>query len=134
MAWHVTLPSLASIIVLMFILRVSNIFQVGFDRIFMFATGLTCSHEQLLMDEAISAFSRRITRGIAVNRETVASELIRERGPQGETYLTAEGGQDTIRISPGTNTLMHVFLKIIFWLYPFINYWTQKISYLSPIA
>jgi putative aldouronate transport system permease protein len=41
MAWHVTLPSLMSIIVLMFILRVSNVFQVGFDRIFMFATGLT---------------------------------------------------------------------------------------------
>jgi trimethylamine--corrinoid protein Co-methyltransferase len=56
----------------------------------MFATGLTCSHEQLLMDEAISAFSRRISRGISVNRETIASELIRERGPQGETYLTAD--------------------------------------------
>lgn len=41
MAWHVTLPSLASIIVLMFILRVSSVFQVGFDRVFMFATGLT---------------------------------------------------------------------------------------------
>ena len=41
MAWHVTLPSLASIIVLMFILRISGIFQVGFERIFMFATPLT---------------------------------------------------------------------------------------------
>ena len=41
MAWHVTLPSLLSIIVLMFILRISGIFQVGFERIFMFATPLT---------------------------------------------------------------------------------------------
>jgi len=41
MAWHITLPSLASIIVLMFILRISNVFQVGFDRIFMFATPMT---------------------------------------------------------------------------------------------
>lgn len=41
MVWHVTLPSLLSIIVLMFILRVSGIFQVGFERIFMFATPLT---------------------------------------------------------------------------------------------
>ena len=29
----------------------------------MFATGMTCSHEQLLMDEEISAMSRRIARG-----------------------------------------------------------------------
>jgi putative aldouronate transport system permease protein len=41
MVWHVTLPSLLSIIVLMFILRISGIFQVGFERIFMFATALT---------------------------------------------------------------------------------------------
>jgi trimethylamine--corrinoid protein Co-methyltransferase len=56
----------------------------------MFATGLTCSHEQLLMDEAISAFSRRISQGLRVDRETVAAELIKERGPRGETYLTAD--------------------------------------------
>jgi trimethylamine--corrinoid protein Co-methyltransferase len=56
----------------------------------MFATGLTCSHEQLLMDEAISAFSRRICRGLLVNRDTIAAELIKERGPRGETYLTAD--------------------------------------------
>jgi trimethylamine--corrinoid protein Co-methyltransferase len=56
----------------------------------MFATGLTCSHEQLLMDEAISAFSRRISQGLLVNRDTIAAELIEERGPRGETYLTAD--------------------------------------------
>ncbi len=56
----------------------------------MFATGLTCSHEQLLMDEAISAFSRRISQGLLVNRDTIAADLIKERGPRGETYLTAE--------------------------------------------
>ena len=56
----------------------------------MFATGLTCSHEQLLMDEEISAYSRRIARGIEVSPESIAAELIKERGPQGETYLTAD--------------------------------------------
>jgi trimethylamine:corrinoid methyltransferase-like protein len=56
----------------------------------MFATGMTCSHEQLLMDEAISAFSRRVAGGLRVDRETIASELIKERGPKGETYLTAD--------------------------------------------
>jgi trimethylamine--corrinoid protein Co-methyltransferase len=56
----------------------------------MFATGLTCSHEQLLMDEEISAYSRRIAEGIEVTPESVAADLIKERGPQGETYMTAE--------------------------------------------
>jgi trimethylamine--corrinoid protein Co-methyltransferase len=56
----------------------------------MFATGMTCSHEQLLMDEEISAMSRRIAEGMAVDRETIAVELIRKIGPQGEGYLMAE--------------------------------------------
>jgi trimethylamine--corrinoid protein Co-methyltransferase len=56
----------------------------------MFATGMTCSNEQLLMDEAISAYCRRIAEGIVVDGETVASELIKDRGPQGETYLTSD--------------------------------------------
>lgn len=56
----------------------------------MFATGMTCSHEQLLIDEEISAISRRIAAGIEVTRDTIAADLIREMGPRGETYLTAE--------------------------------------------
>lgn len=32
--WHITLPGMASIIVLLFLLRISSIFSVGFDRIF----------------------------------------------------------------------------------------------------
>jgi len=54
----------------------------------MFATGLTCSHEQLIMDEEISAMSKRIAAGIRVNDETIASDLIKEIGPGGD-YLTA---------------------------------------------
>ena len=56
----------------------------------MFATGMTCSHEQLLMDEEISAMSRRIDAGMAVNSETIAADLIKQIGPRGEGYLTAE--------------------------------------------
>ena len=56
----------------------------------MFATGMTCSNEQLLMDEMISAASLRIMRGVAVNEETIARELIERIGPMGETYLTQE--------------------------------------------
>ena len=56
----------------------------------MFATGMTCSHEQMLMDEEISAMSKRIAAGINVSRETIAADLIKKTGPQGETYLTTE--------------------------------------------
>jgi trimethylamine--corrinoid protein Co-methyltransferase len=79
-AWEKTLSSLAAV-------------GAGTDLIVncgMFATGMTCSHEQLLMDEEISACCLRLAEGLEVSPETVAAELIQERGPQGETYLTAE--------------------------------------------
>lgn len=63
----------------------------------MFATGLTCSQEQLLMDEEISAYSRRIRQGVDVSPETIAAGLIEERGPQGETYMTATHTLDRLR-------------------------------------
>lgn len=56
----------------------------------MFATGMTCSHEQLLMDEEISVMAKRIAAGIKVNEETIAGGLIKQIGPQGSTYLTAD--------------------------------------------
>ncbi|HOM16479.1 MAG TPA: trimethylamine methyltransferase family protein [Thermoguttaceae bacterium] len=56
----------------------------------MFATGLTCSHEQLIMDEEISAMARRIAEGLLVSPETIAADLIRQIGPRGEGYLTCE--------------------------------------------
>ncbi len=58
----------------------------------MFATGMTCSHEQLIMDEEISAMCRRIARGITVSGDTIALPLIRKIGPgsAGDKYLTAE--------------------------------------------
>jgi trimethylamine--corrinoid protein Co-methyltransferase len=58
----------------------------------MFATGMTCSNEQLIMDEEISAMSLRIAEGIRVDEEAIALPLIREigPGPAAEGYLTAE--------------------------------------------
>ncbi len=56
----------------------------------MFATGMTFSHEQLIMDDEMSAISQRIKAGIKVNQETIAKDLIKEIGPQGETYLTTD--------------------------------------------
>ncbi len=56
----------------------------------MFATGLTCSNEQLLMDEEMSAICRRIVAGVRVDEETIARDLIIETGPQNPSYLTAD--------------------------------------------
>jgi len=55
----------------------------------MFATGMTCSHEQLIMDEEMAAISQRIAAGIRVNEGTIAEDLIKEIGPHGTGYLTA---------------------------------------------
>ncbi|MFQ3548456.1 MAG: trimethylamine methyltransferase family protein [Armatimonadota bacterium] len=63
----------------------------------MFATGMTCSHEQLIMDEEISALSRRLCKGVEVDETTIAADLIKEIGPQGEGYLTAEHTMERLR-------------------------------------
>ncbi len=55
----------------------------------MFATGMTCSHEQLIMDEEISAMSRRIAAGIDVCEDTIAADVVKRIGPKGD-YLTSE--------------------------------------------
>ena len=54
----------------------------------MFATGLTCSDEQLLMDAEIAGMCLRLCAGVEVTQETIAADLIQEIGSQGETYLT----------------------------------------------
>jgi trimethylamine---corrinoid protein Co-methyltransferase len=54
----------------------------------MFATGMTCSHEQLIMDEEISAMSKRIAEGVLVTPDTLATDLIKQIGPRGDYMLT----------------------------------------------
>ena len=56
----------------------------------MFATGMTCSHEQLLMDAEIAAMCRRLAAGLEVTPDSLAADLIRRVGPQGESYLLQE--------------------------------------------
>ena len=79
-SWEKTLSQLTSV-------------AVGTDLIVncgMFATGMTCSHEQLVMDDEISGMCRRLAAGVTVNKDTMATDLIKHIGPQGETYLTAD--------------------------------------------
>jgi trimethylamine--corrinoid protein Co-methyltransferase len=56
----------------------------------MFATGMTCSHEQLVMDEEIANLSKRFAAGIDVSEESIAKDLIRQIGPRGDGYLISE--------------------------------------------
>lgn len=63
----------------------------------MFATGLTCSHEQLVMDEEISAMSRRLAAGIATNENTIAKDLIKRIGPRGNGYLMSSHTLEYLR-------------------------------------
>ena len=47
----------------------------------MFATGLTVSYEQLVIDDEILGYIYRMAKGIEVNPETIAAELIKRVGP-----------------------------------------------------
>ncbi len=55
----------------------------------MFATGITCSHEQLLMDDEIAGLCRRLAGGVEVNGDSLAVDTTKEIGPRGTGYLTA---------------------------------------------
>ncbi len=52
-------------------------------------TDLTVSYEKLVLDNEILGMCQRVLRGIEVNDETLATDLIIEKGP-GETYLTED--------------------------------------------
>jgi trimethylamine--corrinoid protein Co-methyltransferase len=81
----------------------------------MFATGLTCSHEQLLMDAEISALAKRIAAGINVTDETIAAGLMKEIGPQGETYLTTEHTLKWLRSGEFIRTGLSVSGSRVLW-------------------
>lgn len=65
----------------------------------MFATGLTCSNEQLIMDDEISTMCRRLAAGVEVTPETIAKDLIMEIGPQGDGYMMSEHTMSYLRSS-----------------------------------
>ena len=53
----------------------------------MLEMGMTMSYEQLLIDEEIARMIRRVLQGIAVNKETLAMDVIKAVGPAGN-YLS----------------------------------------------
>ncbi|OGV72878.1 MAG: hypothetical protein A3K19_32475 [Lentisphaerae bacterium RIFOXYB12_FULL_65_16] len=63
----------------------------------MFATGMTCSHEQLLMDAEIAGMCRRLAAGVEVTPDTIAADLIQRIGPHGESYLVQDHTLERLR-------------------------------------
>jgi len=63
----------------------------------MFATGMTYSDEQLLMDAEIASMCRRLAAGVEVTPDTIAANLIKQIGPQGDSYLTQEHTLERLR-------------------------------------
>jgi trimethylamine--corrinoid protein Co-methyltransferase len=55
----------------------------------MFSTGLCVSYEQLVLDNEIFSYIMRLTRGIRVDDDSLALELIEKVGPKGD-YLGEE--------------------------------------------
>ena len=49
----------------------------------MLEMGMTMSYEQLLIDQEIVKMIRRVLQGIAVNKETIALDVIKKVGPAG---------------------------------------------------
>jgi len=97
-AWEKTLSQFCSI-------------AAGHDLIVncgMFATGMTYSNEQLLMDAEITAAAKRIAAGICVREDTIAADLIKQVGPRGETYLTTEHTLKWLRSDEYVKTMLSV--------------------------
>jgi trimethylamine--corrinoid protein Co-methyltransferase len=55
----------------------------------MFSTGLTVSIEQLVLDSELVSYIKRLFRGITINEDTLALDVIKRLGPRGQ-YLDDE--------------------------------------------
>ena len=53
----------------------------------MFASGLTTSLEQLVMDNEMNSYLKRIMRSTPVDRNSIAEEVIKSVGPQGNFLM-----------------------------------------------
>ena len=70
----------------------SNVLAMGADNDIvmnsgMFATGLTTTLEQLVMDNEVNNLIKRIMRGMRVDEETIGADVIKEVGPAGNFMM-----------------------------------------------
>lgn len=78
----------------------SNVCAMGADNDIvmnsgMFASGLTTTLEQLVMDNEVNNLVKRIMRGVEVNAESIAAEVIKNVGPQGD-FMTEDHTMDNL--------------------------------------
>ena len=62
----------------------------------MFATGLTVSLEQLVLDDEVNGIIKRMRRGIEVNSDSIAAEVIKQVGPA-KDFLMEDHTLDNLR-------------------------------------
>ena len=72
----------------------------------MLEMGMTMSYEQLLIDQEIVKMIRRVLQGIAVNKETIALDVIKKVGPAGN-YLSERHTLKFMRQELSTTTLIN---------------------------
>lgn len=72
----------------------------------MLELGMTMSYEQLLIDSEIVRMIRRILRGIPVNKETIALDVIQKVGPAGN-YLAERHTLKHMRQELSTTSLIN---------------------------
>jgi trimethylamine--corrinoid protein Co-methyltransferase len=62
----------------------------------MYGTGMSISNEQLLLDNEMNRFAKRMMKGVEVSEETIAKDVIAEVGPRGD-YLATDHTLDHLR-------------------------------------
>ncbi len=72
----------------------------------MLEMGMTMSYEQLLIDQEIVKMIRRILQGIAVNKDTIALDVIKKVGPAGN-YLAERHTLKYMRQELSTTNLIN---------------------------
>lgn len=72
----------------------------------MLEMGMTMSYEQLLMDQEFVKMVRRVLQGIAVNRDTLALDVIKAVGPAGN-YLAQKHTRQYMRSELSTTKLIN---------------------------
>jgi len=69
----------------------------------MFGTGMSVTNEQLLLDNEMNRFSKRMLKGVEVSDATIAKNVITEVGPRGD-YLATDHTLDNLRTGEHVET------------------------------
>ncbi|MCK4981877.1 MAG: trimethylamine methyltransferase family protein, partial [Victivallaceae bacterium] len=69
----------------------------------MFGTGMSVTNEQLLLDNEMNRFARRMMKGIEVSDATIAKDVIAEIGPRGD-YLASDHTLEHLRTGEHVET------------------------------